>query len=56
MDGFECTIRLTGVLLILLLSLSQFYCIIMNYFDITGDETCERISNWIKGLQSILRR
>lgn len=56
MDSFECTIRLIGVSLILLFGLSQFYCIIMNYFDITNDETCERIGNWISNLKFILRR
>ena len=56
MDSFECTMRLTGVSLILLFGLSQFYCAIMNYFNITNDDTCERIGNWISNLQFILRR
>lgn len=52
----ECLIRLLGVILILLFGLSNFYCRILLFFELTNENTCEKISTCIGYFQIFLKR
>lgn len=52
----EYLIRLFGIILILLFGLSNLYCRILYFFELTNEMTCEKISTCIEYFQIFLKR